>query len=801
MIEVEAAMIDPDHPFESFSFQLLADYLPQFIWICTADGRCDYSNRRWLDYAGVAAPTNGAANWRDWIHPDDQPRLTEAWTRATASGEVLRIELRLRRHDAAYRWFDTQALPLRDAVSEAVKWIISGTDIQDTVDTRLALQASEQRARKMFDSAPVSLWVEDMAVLYRELAELKRRGIGAAEAYIRGNPQFVERMVSSINVLDVNQEALRLFRATHKQQLLGHSLGKIYTTAAAKADFANTLILMLRSKDHATVEMEHVALDGSILQLRCHGQQWSHNTDYGLVLSSRIDITESNRLITQLHYNSQMLEHMSRLAKVGGWAVDVGSGDSHCTDEVTRIYGFASGKPFKWDEGVGCLDDANRQLAYASLQGAIEQAQAFDMQYQLIRGPASGKWLRSQGLPVVHNGRVIRVEGATQDITDRKLAELAVQSLNENLEQQVAERTQQLEQARHDLQTILDAIPCMVGYWDKNLRLRFSNLSYQKVVGKQADELQGRHFSELLTGNILHYRLPLAQRALQGEAQRFEAWLVSPANQQTFRANTYYQPDIVGTEVRGFYVLVIDITDQRQAEDGLRAANRELEAFAYAVAHDLRAPLRAMSGFSHALLEDYGPALPAEAQGFAEEINKAGQRMGELLDGLLTLSRSTQGELRRDRVDLSALALTLLAELQRMEPQRRVQWQVTPELIAFGDSRMLEVVLRNLLDNAWKYTAHAALAQIRVDANYLGGICHYRVTDNGAGFDMAHVERLFKPFQRLHRQDEFPGLGIGLATVRRIVNRHGGELIAQGIPGQGAEFRFSLGEQLQDHQP
>lgn len=224
----------------------------------------------------------------------------------------------------------------------------------------------------------------------------------------------------------------------------------------------------------------------------------------------------------------------------------------------------------------------------------------------------------------------------------------------------------------------------------------------------------------------------------------------------------------------------------------LQGANQELEAFAYSVSHDLRAPLRAMSGFSEALVEDFGDKLEAEAREYLYEIVVGSRHMGLLIDGLLTLSRSTRGELRRDRVDLSVMADRIRCELEKSEQQRRVEWRIEPGLSAGGDARMIEVIMRNLLDNAWKYTAGMADPIIRVYAELEGSERFFCVADNGAGFDIAHAEKLFQPFQRLHRQDEFPGIGIGLATAQRIVHRHGGTIHATGAPHNGATFCFSL---------
>ena len=238
-------------------------------------------------------------------------------------------------------------------------------------------------------------------------------------------------------------------------------------------------------------------------------------------------------------------------------------------------------------------------------------------------------------------------------------------------------------------------------------------------------------------------------------------------------------------------------------------ANRELDAFAYAVSHDLRAPLRAMNGFSLALKEDFGESLTETGREYVDQIALASRNMGDLIEGLLKLSRTTRGDLRHDTVDLSAMALRILKGLAAAEPNRRVAWMVGPDLSACGDARMIEAALNNLLGNAWKYTANCKEAVIEfgelsaaefkasVEPEYdaRNSLPVFFIRDNGAGFDMKHAGKLFKPFQRLHRQDEFAGIGIGLATVQRIIRRHGGTVRAAAAPGKGAVFYFSLPSQ------
>ena len=224
----------------------------------------------------------------------------------------------------------------------------------------------------------------------------------------------------------------------------------------------------------------------------------------------------------------------------------------------------------------------------------------------------------------------------------------------------------------------------------------------------------------------------------------------------------------------------------------LTAANQELETFAYSVSHDLRAPLRAIDGFSQALLEDYDEKLDDEGRDSLHRVRNATRRMGQLIDDMLKLSRSTRGELTVGPVNLSLLAERIVAELRCASPGREVEVRIAPGIVANGDTRLLDSALENLLSNAWKFTGKREGALIefgaRIDGDRL--VCH--VSDNGAGFDMAFAGYLFAPFQRLHRPDEFAGNGVGLATVKRIVARHGGDVWAEGTIGSGATFHFSL---------
>ena len=242
-----------------------------------------------------------------------------------------------------------------------------------------------------------------------------------------------------------------------------------------------------------------------------------------------------------------------------------------------------------------------------------------------------------------------------------------------------------------------------------------------------------------------------------------------------------------------------EIKERKSAEEEiqrtnreLRAANKELEAFSYSVSHDLRTPLRSIDGFSQALLEDYADKLDSTAMDHLQRVRRSAQRMAALIDDMLNLSRVTRCELHRETLDLSAMAKLIAAELQEAEPGRRVEFVIESGLAGVGDPQLLRAAMENLLRNSWKYTSGHPTARIEFGRSNEIDKHPFLIRDDGAGFDPRYADRLFGAFQRLHSAKEFPGTGVGLATVQRIIHRHGGEIWAEGAVEQGATFYFTL---------
>lgn len=364
---------------------------------------------------------------------------------------------------------------------------------------------------------------------------------------------------------------------------------------------------------------------------------------------------------------------------------------------------------------------------------------------------------------------------------------------------------------RQELAVIVDSADDAIISRNLDGVVRTWNHGAERMFGYRADEMVGQSITRLIPDHLLAEEQSIVARIAAGmRVQQYESVRRRKDGSLLDVALTISPVRDPDGRVIGASKMVRDITARRQADAALAAlrtqleqrvsertaelsaANEELEAFAYAVAHDLRAPLRAMTGFSDALVEDFAAALPPAARDYVEQIRIGGRHLGELIDGLLVLSRCTRGELRRDDIDITALAEAIRRELEQHDPERKVRWIIEPGLRVRGDARMFEVVMRTLISNAWKFTARADNPEIRISGGRTGAAVRISVSDNGAGFDMKHADKLFRPFQRLHRQEEFPGTGIGLATAQRIVHRHGGAMQAVARVGAGATFSFAV---------
>jgi PAS domain S-box-containing protein len=376
------------------------------------------------------------------------------------------------------------------------------------------------------------------------------------------------------------------------------------------------------------------------------------------------------------------------------------------------------------------------------------------------------------------------------------LAEQAASALeSEELERQVRESTATLAEANTLLQTMLDHVPDHVFFKDKHSRFIRNSRSQASMLGLSDPALA--------VGKTDFDFFPHAQRSFDEEQTimrsgqpliDFEEHVVWPDGRETWVSTTKVPLTDQDGQIIGTFGIARDITDRKQAEEKLRKAKDELEAFSYSVSHDLRAPLRGIDGWSQALLEDYGNQLDEQGRTYIERVRSETQRMGVLIDDMLQLSRLTRVEMHQEQVNLSAIAQNIADHLQESEPQRQVKFEIQKGLSAKGDAHLLEAALTNLLSNSFKFTGKTPQAHIEFGQLEIENKRTFFVRDNGAGFDMAFAKKLFGAFQRMHKASEFPGTGVGLATVQRIIGRHGGRVWAESAVNEGATFYFTLEE-------
>jgi len=384
------------------------------------------------------------------------------------------------------------------------------------------------------------------------------------------------------------------------------------------------------------------------------------------------------------------------------------------------------------------------------------------------------------------------------DITERKRTEAEVLRLNHDLEQrQIA-----LSEANNLLQTLLDNMPDHIYFKDTRSRFIRNSKSQAKMMGlDDPTEVIGKTDFDFFPQAHAQRSYNEEQNLINSDQPLIdiEERVIWPDGRLTWVSTTKMPLRDSESQIVGSFGISRDITARKQAEEELKksntqldATNKELEAFSYSVSHDLRAPLRSIDGFSLALLDDYGDLLPTEGRDYLMRVRNAAQRMAQLIDDLLNLSRVTRGVLEHTKVNLSATVENILNELQKENPKRKVNFKIEPDLVINGDQRLLKIALENLLSNTWKFTSNNEITSIEFGITKKNGESAFFVRDNGAGFDMAYAGKLFGAFQRLHAVTEFPGTGIGLATVQRIVHRHGGHIWAEAEVGKGATFFFTI---------
>jgi len=431
-------------------------------------------------------------------------------------------------------------------------------------------------------------------------------------------------------------------------------------------------------------------------------------------------------------------------------------------------------------------------------QQAVKNRSPYKIEYRIRRHDGEYRYFATRGVPVIDlSGAVREWVGLCTDIHESKLSE---------------------EKILHLASIVESSDDAIIGKSLDEIILSW-NRGAERIYGYRPDEIVGRPVSVLVPADLLRELAEIMERLKRGESiEHFETTRVRKDGKPIFVSLTISPIKDSSGKIVGASSVARDITERWQAEQKiqklneeleqrvvartaqLESANKELEAFAYSVSHDLRAPLRSIDGFSKILLEDCADKLDEAGRENLQIVRNASQRMAHLIDDILQLSRLNRSPLRLLPVDLSALAVVVADDLKKLEPERRVDFLIEPGCVALADGNQIRVLLENLIGNAWKFTGKRPEAKIEFGREIRDGIQVFYVRDNGVGFDMKYSPKLFGAFQRLHSVNEFPGTGIGLASVQRIIHRHGGKVWLDGRVDDGATAYFSLPKPEQNHE-
>ncbi|MBW4520619.1 MAG: PAS domain-containing protein [Scytolyngbya sp. HA4215-MV1] len=679
----------------------------------------------------------------------------KAYPEFKRQGQIQDLELDLICQDSSIFPVFLSAIAVKNAEGTYLYSRSTLFDARDRKQAEAALRISEERLHLALEAAGDGLWDWNVAT---------------GDLYL--SPRWLEMLGFEPDELPANVSVW--------EQLV-HSDDKPWVMERLNAHFQDATIpykfdYRVQSK---TGEYRWIANYGKAVSRDSQGNPLR-------MIGTHRDITGSKQVEEQLRKSDAHLKTAQRIGKLGSWEFDLSTEQITWSEEVFRIFGRDPGTaPPSFHELQQLFHIDDRSHHEQVVQMAIETRQSYEIECRICHPDGSFGYIQARGEPIVDaTGQLIQLIGTVLDITDRKRTEEELRNLSARL--------------------TLAVKSAALGIWDWNVVqniLTWDDRMYE-LYGITPDQFASVYDA---WANSLHPDdRPLAEAAIQQALEGTKDYdpefrVIHPDGTIRFiKAYALVQRNEQGMP-QHMIGINFDITENKRAETQLlqtsaqlEASNRELEAFAYSVSHDLRSPLRAIDGFSKALLEDYGDQFDEDGKDYFDRIRNNVSRMGMLIDDLLRLSRVSRTDMQYDVVNLSTLVQEQIHDLQIAEPERQVTVVIAPGVVVSADATLMRVVINNLLQNAWKFTSHHNTARIEFGVIQTEAHPIYFVRDDGAGFDMAYAKMLFRVFQRLHNTYEFPGTGIGLATVQRAIHRHGGKVWAEAALEKGATIYFTV---------
>ncbi len=719
--------------------------------------------------------------------------MERALTEAAARGEAFEVvisDYRMPRFGAA------KALTLLTELGHDVPLIVV-CDEGDEKDAVALMRAGARDCVVRGRAARLGQAVE------RELTEaaVRRERERTAEALKQSEERFrllADEVVEGI----VLSEEGRIFDANRSfTRMYGYELEEVIGMNAVglvPPELREMVARWISAWDAEPYESKGLKKDGTVFPIEVRPRRMPYEGRQVRV-TSVLDLTERKLQEEALRASEEEYRAIFELAGVGK-----AQSDPH-TGRLVRVNA-------KFCEITGYSPEELLGMTFLEITHPDDRGQDLDRFRRMVRGEGDysveKRYIRKDGrvawvsvnATVVRDegGRPVRTASTIQDITERKRAEKDLRRLQDA---ERASNEEALREAQERFRSAFDNAPIGVAIVDLGGRFLQVNRSLCEILGYQEEQLLATTFQEITHPDDVEASMEHVRRVMEDEVGSYsleKRYVAADGRPVWVSLSVSLVRDADGDPLY-FVDQIQDITERKLAEkelarraEELAHANAELEQFSYSVSHDLRAPLRSIDGFSQILLEDYADRLDEEGRAYLGRVRAASQHMGHLMDDLLDLSRVSRRPLRSGRVGLSALAREIIEELRRSQPDREARFVVEDGLEVEGDPRLLAVALENLLGNAWKFTSKNATAKIEFGSTSQNGRRLYYVRDDGAGFDQAYADKLFAAFQRLHKDEDFEGTGIGLATVQRVIHRHGGRLWAEGEVGKGATFYFTL---------
>jgi PAS domain S-box-containing protein len=783
-------------------FRSLVQYTSDIITILEADGTVRYVSPALERVMGYKPEEQIGTNAFGSVHPDDRERALDTFA------EVLKrpglhppLEFRVPHKDGSWRYLEHVVNNLLD--DPAMRGVVINS--RDVTERKRA----EEEVRRVNESLEqrVGERTERLQAVLTKLEE-RERGLRESERLYR---TVVEQAAENIFLVDTETRQILEANAAFykslgytKQELLQMTLYDI--VAHDKESVDDNVRQILEKGHHFIGERSYRRKDSALADVEVSVSVIPYRGREAMCVVAH-DITERKRTERALIESERRFRQLFENSADALFVHDEQGRFADCNAEACRALGYSQEELLELtvaDVTARLISEEERRekkgetLWERAVQGEPGRIVGFD-ENELVRKDGS-TFPVEVGVGAIEYGGQRMIFASARDISERKRAEDA------------------LKEGEAKYRTLVEQIPAVTYIEELDVGEPEWNMIY---VSPQVEALLGYSPEEYISKpkiweELLHpedRERVLAEDArteLSGEPFRAQYRIFTRNGDVAWiRDEAILVRDEEGRHLF-WQGVMYDITDQKRAEEEIRrlneelerrvrrrtaqleAFNSELEAFSYSISHDLRAPLRAIDGFSQILLEDYEDQLDVEGKGYLRRLSAASHRMGQLIDDLLDLSRMTRGRMRRERVDLSALAQAIVEELRNTQPEHEVEVIVEEGLVANGDGSLLRAVLENLLGNAWKFTRNQPHPRIEFGLLEHEDTPTYYVRDNGVGFDMAYVDKLFGAFQRLHSMSEYEGTGIGLATVQRIIHRHGGRVWAKGEVGRGATFFFTL---------